>query len=164
MPPHWLNASSTHHINNNKHGTKGLHQFEPPLHCLGLFCFALPYRRLPTMIAGDRLHGLCHDSKLRCHELYDTPMIYLWYTYDIPMTYLWYIYDAALAFLLLPWRFVHPHAGLYVSLTEFKSEFHQLELSHLGSKVQSSMNLNSKFNRSIVHALSNQNSTTRVQG
>ena len=47
--------------------------------------------------------------------------------------------------------------------TGFNSEFHKRELSNLGSKVQSSTKLNSKFNSSIDHELSNLNPTTRVQ-
>ena len=47
--------------------------------------------------------------------------------------------------------------------TGFNSEFRELELSNLSSKVQSSANLNSKFDSSIVHEPLNPNSATRVQ-
>ena len=47
--------------------------------------------------------------------------------------------------------------------TGSNSEFHELELWNLCSKVQSSTNLNSKFYSSIVLELSNLNLTTRVQ-
>ena len=47
--------------------------------------------------------------------------------------------------------------------TGFISEFHELELWDLSSKLQASTNLKSKFDSSIVHELSNLNPTTRVQ-